>query len=289
MNRWLASFAFLTAAVGQDAGGLLAKAHTAFVENSARARFWNWTVISTRTVVGKDGTVLDELPSVTVESPIRSDGKRCNAVLAWGDGKEPYLANAGADERCAVEKEQTDLLPLEELLESRQVKVQSRTEGTITLAIRGDKALMESSDLVKRCVASAEATIEIDAASFFPKRIEIHVPNDHCEQRHVTANDHYDGVVLQNVMNGYMKGTHLTLDYQVLKDKAGDVHKDYWLCTRRHSERPLQKSSGGIVVSGRLFELKSRGADRRMIVDGSATGSELSAESVLKFATEKER
>jgi hypothetical protein len=289
MNRLLAALAFLSAAVGQDAAGLLAKAHTAFVENSAHASFWNWTVVSTRTIVGKDGKTLEELPSVTVESPIRSDGKRCNAVLAWGDGREPYLANASADERCAVEKEQTDLLPLEHLLESRQVKVQSRTGNSVTLAIRGDKALMESADPVKRCVASVEATIEIDAASSFPKRIDIYVPNDKCEQRHVTANDHYDGGVLHNVMNGYMKGTRLKLEYEALKDKASDVHKEYWLCTRRHSERPLQKSSGGIVVSGRLFELKSRGADRRMIIDGSATGSELSAESVLKFVTEKYR
>jgi hypothetical protein len=289
LTRLLAPVVFLSAAVGQDAGGLLAKAHTAFVENSAHARFWNWTVVSTRTIMGKDGKVLEELPSVTVESPIRSDGKRCNAVLAWGDGREAYLANASADERCAVEKEQTDLLPLTELLESKQVKVRSRTESTITLAIREDKASMESADPVKRCVASVEATIEIDAASFFPKGIDIRVPSANCEQKHVTATDHYDGAVLHNVMNGYMKGTHLRLDYEALRDKGGDALKDYWLCTKRYSERPLQKSSTGIVVSGRLFELKSRGADRLMIIDGSATGSELSAESVLKFATEKDR
>lgn len=167
--------------------------------------------------------------------------------------------------------------------------MQSRTENAITLAIRGDKGSMDSADPVRRCVASVEATLEIDAASFFPKRMDIHVSNDNCEQRHVTANDHYDGGVLHNVVNGYRKGTRLRLDYEALKDKAGDVHKDYWLCTRRHSERPLQGNSTGIVVSGRLFELTSPGANRRMIIDGSATGSELSAESVLKFATEKDR
>lgn len=104
LTRLLVSAVFLSAAAGQDAGGLLAKAHTAFIENSAHARYWNWTVVSTRTVIGKDGKVLEELPSVTVESPIRSDGKRCNAVLAWGDGREAYLANASAEERCAVKK-----------------------------------------------------------------------------------------------------------------------------------------------------------------------------------------
>ncbi len=190
---FLASFASLPAVAGQDGAELLAKAHKAFVENSARARFWTWTVVTTRSIAGKDGKVLEELPSVTVESPIRSDGKRCNAVLAWGDGREPYLANASADERCAVEKEQTNLLPLEDLLASRQVKLESRTASSITLAIHQDKDSMESEDPVKSCVASVEARIEIDVSSLFPKRIEIRVPNNNCEQKHITAADHYDG------------------------------------------------------------------------------------------------
>ncbi len=288
MTRFVAALLFVsTAAAAQEARDLLARAHSAFFENSERARFWNWTAVSTRIVTDKDGKVLEELPAVTVESPIRSDGKRCNAVLAWGDGRAAYLADASADERCAVEKEQLDLLPLERLLQGRQVKIQSRTEHTITLAIRIDKSAMESEDPVERCVASAEATVEIDAASFFPKRIEVHVPNANCEQKHVTANEHYDGAVLQNVINGYAKGTRLTLSYEAQKDKAGVSQKDYWLCTHRHSERPLPKNSGGIIVSGRLFKLKSRGPDRRMIIDCVTTGSELSAESVLKFVPEK--
>ncbi len=97
------------------------------------------------------------------------------------------------------------------------------------------------------------------------------------------------GPSLHNVRNGYTKGTQIRLEYTAQKDKLGDAHKDYWLFTRRHSERPLRKNSGGVVVAGRLFQLNSRGPDRRMITDSSATGSELSAESVLKFATEKDR
>jgi len=282
-------FAGSASAAGQDGVELLAKAHTAFVENSDPARFWTWTVVTTRTIVGKDGKVLEGLPSVTIESPIRSDGKRCNAVLAWGDGREPYLANASADERCKVEEEQTTLLPLTDLLASRQAKVESRSASSITLAIHPDKASMESEDPVKRCVASVEATIEIDAASFFPKRIDNRVPNSNCEQKHTSATDHYDGAELHNVMNGYTKGTEMRLEYTAQKDKLGDAHKDYWLFTLRHSERPLPKSSGGIVIAGRLFKLNSIGTDRRMVTDSSATGSELSAESILKFGTEKHR
>jgi hypothetical protein len=77
---------------------------------------------------------------VTVESPIRSDGKRCNALLAWGDGVEPYLANASAEERCAVEKEAPETFRVDAFLESRQVKIQSSTSSSITLVIREDNA-----------------------------------------------------------------------------------------------------------------------------------------------------
>jgi hypothetical protein len=72
---------------------------------------------------GKGGELLEKLPSVTVESPIRSDGKRCNALLAWGDGVEPYLANASAEERCAVEKEAPETFRVDAFLESRQVNI----------------------------------------------------------------------------------------------------------------------------------------------------------------------
>ena len=78
-----------TSVAAQDATALLAKARTAFIENHERERFWNWTTISMRSIVDKNGAQLEELPSVTIDSPIRSDGKRCNAVLAWGDGVEP--------------------------------------------------------------------------------------------------------------------------------------------------------------------------------------------------------
>src|SRR4051812_44620604 len=96
----LAGIVILFASAGfaaDDAHALLAKARAAYLENRDHARFWNWTSATTRTIFDKDDIVLQQLPSVTVESPIRSDGKRCNAVLSWGDGEKPYLADADAD------------------------------------------------------------------------------------------------------------------------------------------------------------------------------------------------
>src|SRR5438309_10774113 len=97
-----------SASAADDAHALLAKARAAYLENHERERYWNWTTATTRTILDKDGVEIERLPSVTVESPIRSDGKRCNAVLAWGDGQTPYLADADADARCTVEEESRD-------------------------------------------------------------------------------------------------------------------------------------------------------------------------------------
>src|SRR5579871_1140183 len=96
---------FSTVATAQDAAALLAKAREAFTANREQQRYWIWTSTTTRSMLDKLGNVIETIPSVTVESPIRADGKRCTAVLAWGDGLEPYLANASAEERCKVQEE----------------------------------------------------------------------------------------------------------------------------------------------------------------------------------------
>jgi hypothetical protein len=293
MARIIAVVLCLTSAsvaqvIPKDPAAILAKARTAFIENQARQRFWNWTTLSTRTVTDKDGTELETLPSVTIESPIRSDGKRCNAILAWGDGVEPYLANASADERCAVEMETPDVFRMDAFLESRQVKIQSRTPQAITLTIREDKQAMESTDPVKHCVASVRGTVRVDPVSFFPTHIEVTMPSTACIQKRVDAANHYDDTPLRNVTGGSTKGTFIRYDYELQKDKGGDSTKDFWICTRRYSIRPLQKGAGAMVISGRRFPLQSSG-DRRMAVETRTSASELSAESQIKFETEKEK
>src|SRR5580658_5362659 len=135
----------------RDPVTLLAKARTAFVENQGRERYWNWTTVENRSILDKSGKVIEEIPSVTIDSPIRSDGKRCNAVLAWGDGREPYLVNATAEERCTVEKEIPGVFRIGALFDSHQVKVEARDASSIVLAIRQDKELVSSADPSERC------------------------------------------------------------------------------------------------------------------------------------------
>ena len=272
----------------QDAASLLAKARAAFVENRDRERFWNWTTVTNRSIIDKTGTEFEKLPSVTIESPIRDDGKRCNAVMAWGDGTEPYLANASAEERCAVEKETPEMFQMEAFLESRQAKIESRSPTAITLAIREDKAAMEDKDPMKRCVASVRGTLQLDPATFFPKHIEVTMPGGACEQKHLTAQDHYEDELVKNVTAGFTKGTLMRFDYALQKDKAGHAEKDFWICTHRYAVRPLQKTAGGMIVSGRRFPLARAGLERRVVIDGQTVATEFSAESSLKFETVKD-
>src|SRR5947208_561116 len=106
----------------QTAAELLAKAAKAVEQNRLQEKHWNWTTTSERTVVSRDGQVLEKLPSTTVESVIRADGRRCVALAAWGDGVEPYAATADADTRCADEEQVRQPLRLEPLLRSTKVK-----------------------------------------------------------------------------------------------------------------------------------------------------------------------
>jgi hypothetical protein len=282
----------------KDALAVLEKARAAFFENQKHERYWNWTTVEGRSILDKSGKVIEVLPMVTVDSPIRSDGKRCNAVLAWGDGREPYLVNATADERCTVEKEIPGVFRIEALFESRQLKMESRDASSIVLAIRQDKELVSSADPSERCAGSVEGKIQLDAASFFPKRIDVTVATNGCMQTRRTGVDHYGAEASSKspgdspanpVFSGLLKGSVLQFEYELQKDKTGDGTKDFWICVHKHSVRMLQPGTTGMFVSGRLFRLTSRGPDRRCVVDGVTKATELSAESLLKFETEKDR
>jgi hypothetical protein len=283
MTRIAVAIALLPAiSCAQDPAALLAKARTAFIENRQRERYWNWTTITTRTILGKDDHEIETLPSVTVESPISSSGERCNAVLAWGDGRAPYLADATADERCAVEKEFQEMLKIPDVLASSKVKVVSRSATGITLAISPDSERMKSKDPAERCSASVQATLHLDPATSFPKKIEIRVPGGSCDVQGGSAENHYDETEIKHVRSGYTKGTLLDFEFEFRSGKGGDSSRNFWIATHRHSVRPLRNNNGGMLISGRLFPLEP-GPDRRLVIDTRTTVSELSAESTVTF------
>src|SRR4051812_6404108 len=100
MLACMIAVSFVRAAADSEAAAVLAKAVAAYQKNLANQKHWNWTITETRELVERSGKVAHRFPDITSESVIRSDGRRCNAVTAWGDGRAPYMKDADPDERC---------------------------------------------------------------------------------------------------------------------------------------------------------------------------------------------
>jgi hypothetical protein len=170
-------------APADEAVALLAKAGQAFRSNQGRQEHWNWNTHETRRLLDKAGKVVQTFPSLDAESVLRSGGKRCNAVLAWGDGKTPYLVDADPDTRCQAMETIRDPFPLASLLRSSKVKLQSRSAGDIRLAIAPDKSRLKDSEFAIRCAASIQVTVRLDPATYFPALFEGEVVESGCNMQ----------------------------------------------------------------------------------------------------------
>src|SRR5438034_382123 len=80
---------------------LLAQAAETFDRNRGQEHFWNKTSHETWSATDSRGRILQQFPAVTVESVVRKDGTRCNAVVAWSDGVPAHMLRADEDARCA--------------------------------------------------------------------------------------------------------------------------------------------------------------------------------------------
>jgi hypothetical protein len=173
---------------GADPAALLAKVADAFDRNAERERYWTWTSKEIWQIADRTGKVLQQFPSVTIESAIKRDGTRCNAVVAWSDGVPPHLLHADTDSRCdATVSSDSVKFNVTELLKARDVKIASDSPGRIILAIAPDHERARSSDHQVSCAASIRATFLVDPTTFFPRRIEGEVTGDGCDQRSAGA------------------------------------------------------------------------------------------------------
>src|SRR5215475_3788495 len=178
------------ASTADDAGALLAKAADAFRANEAKQKHWNWQTIEQRQLVNRAGAAVQTFPQVTSESVIRSDGRRCNAVVSWGDGRKPYLADADPDQRCQAMDAIAPPFPPVGVLVSQRAKLVSQDSKEITIAVEPDKSKLKDPDYDIRCGASIRATVGLDAATFFPLRIEGEVTESGCDSTFKPVN-HY--------------------------------------------------------------------------------------------------
>ena len=270
----------------QDAGALLAKAHQAFEENSQRERYWVWTSTTSRSMLDKSGKLLETIPSITVESPIRVDGRRCSAVLAWGDGVEPYLANADAEERCKVQEEVPSTFKLEAVLQYARGTVKSQAAGEIAVTIHASKQASQIEDAVQRCAATVEGSIVLDSRTYFPKLVDLRIPGEGCKLQRTEVQDHYNGSTVQ-ASGGLVKGSHMLIEYQLQKDKSGNRTRDFWVAAHQRRELPIAKNVQALVISGRVIQLASKGRERITVMDIVTRATEASAESVVTFEIPK--
>ena len=238
-----------------EAGVLLGRARQAFQQNLEREKHWNWTAIETRTLVDRSGKTLQSFPAVTAESVIRSDGKRCNAVVSWGDGKPPYLADSDPDSRCQAMTMFRPPFGIEALLESGQAELVSRSAEAIVLRVLPDKARLKSDDPGVRCAASIRATVELEAKTYFPRRIDGEVSESGCDQR-------FEGVVQYDYMrrtgplrSNFRKGAAFQMKFAFQPDRFQTPDNSYWICTEETYSQPWNTDSQTLYYWGRQVQV----------------------------------
>ena len=265
-----------------SAADLLARAREAFEHNREHQDHWNWTTTEDRVVVDRSGHTAQNLPSVTVESVIRKDGRRCNAVLAWGDGVTPYKLNEDADARCAGQEPLEPPFRMDSLLQSAAVKLGERSPSAITLQILHDKSRVHDPQHDVRCTASIQATLRLDPATFFPMHLEGRVVDSGCEGE-TTQELHYGEAQPQRPLHRLLrKGTTFRLEYALQPDKFGNHSNSYWISVEQHWSRPFLPNANGVVYSNRMFILTKGIPGPRLVQDSRTTAQEFGAVSEIR-------
>jgi len=269
-----------SAAAADDGAALLAGSVAAFRANEPKQKNWNWQTVESRELVDRSGKAVQRFPAVTSESILRSDGRRCNAVVSWGDGRKPYLADAGADERCqAMDAIAPPFPPLGVLL-SQRGKVMEKTAAEITIAVEPDKGRLRDPNFEVRCGASIRATVLLDAGTLFPLRIEGEVSEPGCDST-FTAVNHYETMTRGPMSSNFRKGSTFRVEWTLQKDKTGDPGRSYWITTTQHYSQPWNNDYRVLYYWGRQVPVLREG--RRLIKDLKTTAQEFVVGSELIF------
>ena len=271
----------IPAAAQESAAALLAKAVEAFENNQKSEKHWNWNIVETRHLLSKSGEMLQSFPSVTSESVIRSNGRRCNALTAWGDGREPYMKDADPDERCQAFDALGTPFQVALLLKSANAKLIDRSASEIRISVVPDHSRTKSRDYNVRCAASIKATIELDARTFFPVRIEGDVAESGCdgEFRPVV---HYETVTRQPMVSQFRKGAAFRVAYALQTDKFDNPANSFWISTEQHYEQPWNSDARVLYYWGRQVPV-THSTGHRLVKDIRTTAKEFGAGSQLRF------
>jgi hypothetical protein len=263
-----------------DAAAFLTRAAGAFRQNETKQKHWNWQTIETRELVDRSGKMVQKFPAVTSESLIRSDGRRCNAVVAWGDGRKPYLADADSDDRCqAMDAIRPPFPPIGVLLNHR-AKVLAQSSESITIAVEPDKTKLKDPDQTIRCGASIRATVTLDAITYFPLRIEGEVAESGCDSVFTPVNQ-YETMTRAPMTGMFRKSATFRVEWTLQKDKTGDPEKNFWIASTQHYSQPWSSDSRVLYYWGRQVPVLHEG--HRLIKDVKTTAQEFAVGSELIF------
>jgi hypothetical protein len=264
-----------------EAPALLAKAVAAFQRNLENEKHWNWTISETRYLADKSGKQVETFPVVHSESVILGDGRRCNAVTSWGDGHQPYLKDANSDDRCQAYNALGTPFQVALLLKSSNAKVAARSPQAITIAVVPEKSRQKNPDYSVRCAASIEATIQLDAATSFPLRIEGRVVDSGCDSSYVPVVR--DTPILRAPMtSNFRKGSTFRVVYAQQKDRFDNPANSFWITTEQHYDQPMSEDLTVLYYWGRQFHIRTMAA-HHLVKDVTTTAQEFGAGSTLTF------
>src|ERR1035437_1449398 len=270
-------------AVGQEsATALLANAVAVFRCNQEKEKHWNWTIHETRQLLNGSRAAFQTFPSVTSESLIGNNGRRCNAVTAWGDGRAPYLKDADPDERCKAFDALNTPFQVELLLKSTKAKVLDQSPHTIHIEILPDPAQSKSPYYSIRCAAAIKATVELDAPTSYPVKIEGAVVGNGCNGTFQPVL-HYETVDYRPMISQFRKGTTFRIVYELQLDKFGNSVNSYWISTEQHYVQPWDSNTSVIFYWGRQIPVKEYTTGRYLDIDFKTTAREFGANSQLRF------
>jgi len=279
----LISLTFLTQvafAASPDAHALLARAISAFERNQQQEVHWNWTVTETRAIVAKGG-LEQKLPDVTVESVIRNDGRRCNAVLSWGDGIQPYLIDSDPDSRCQATEAFHPAFSVPELLKSADVRLLSRPPKAIVIEIFPDKTRENSPDPTVSCAASIRGKVELDPATSFPRQIEGEATGSGCRPS-ARVPIHYGEGDSVTARNSFQRGASFQMTFELQPDKFQSPERSFWIRVFDRFEAPLPRGiSGAMIYWGRRVPLTMAGF-QRIVKESHTVAREFGTETTIR-------
>jgi len=254
---------------------LLTKAADAFNRNREQERFWNTTSRESWFVSDNRGFVLQRFPAVTVESVLRNDGSRCQAVIQWSDGVPAHLLGGQEDSRCrAVDASNSDKFDVGALFTGRRVQQKSGSPDLVlTVFEQGRRG--RSQDPLLRCAAAIRATVVLDPLTYFPRRINGEVMDDGCDER-LTAPPTYYGArpVSGPVSSTFGQGSTFRYEYEPQNRFNSDEAK-FWLLTRWSYDQPMAWTLGETFIYwGRQVPYRSLTRGDRLIVNATITGQQ---------------